>query len=172
MKKKYLLGVGSHICSTCCLKANTTIMPVYTCLYSSPLHTKHSKTKTEQRGQHNTGWHQGDRALLLLSAWGPIHKVLHHSLFTQNKLSISTSAEWVLVCPRGFWVNWGTKEASSSAVNKLESTSDPRKVQLKTLELYLVISSDEMCFQNCFISSCQSLFNLWVNPLLPSKNDH
>lgn len=102
MKKKYLLGVGGHICSACCLKANTTIMPVYTCFYSSPLHTKQSKTKTGQRGKHNTGWHQGDRALLLLSAWSPIHKVPHHPLFTQSKLSVSNSTEWVLPRCRGF----------------------------------------------------------------------
>lgn len=133
MKKKYLLAVGSHICSTCCLKANTTIMPVYTCLYSSPLHTKHSKTKTEQRGHHNTGWHQGDRALLLLSAWGPIHKVSHHPLFTQNKLSVSTSAEWVLVCPRGFLGQPRYKRSLQFSREQTRTHLQPREGAVKNL---------------------------------------
>lgn len=52
MKKKYLLGVSGHICSAC-LKANTTIMPVYTCLYSSAGHTKQqNKDRTAWQTQH------------------------------------------------------------------------------------------------------------------------
>lgn len=167
MKKKYLLGVGGHICSAC-LKANTTIMPVYTCPYF-PLWT-HKTAKQRQDNVANTtqGYTKvAERCSCFLhEVPSTKYHTIHYSHRTNYLFPIQLSGSWL--ADVGFWVSQGTKEASSSAVSKQESASNPRKMQFKTLVLYSVISSDGLCFQNGFISSCQSLFNLWIHPRVPS----
>lgn len=82
---------------------------------------------------------------------------IHYSHRTNYLFPTQPSGSWFALV--GFWVNQGPKEAN-------KSPPSPGR-RLKTLVLYSVISSDGLCFQNCFISSCQSRFNLWINPLGP-----
>lgn len=93
------------------------------------------------------------------------YHTIHYSHRTNYPFPIQLSGSCFAVV--GFGVNQGTKEASSSAVSKQDPTSNPRKMQLKSLELYSVIAKDGLCFQSCFISSWLSLYNLGINPLVP-----
>lgn len=52
VKKQYLLGAGSHVCSACCSQANTAVMPVHTCPHGPHLHTT---AQQSQDSVANTG---------------------------------------------------------------------------------------------------------------------
>lgn len=67
-----------------CSKTNTSIMTACTCLYSP-----HKKSRQRYR--------DGAIAASLLKKRAANQKVSHDTLFTQDKLSISNSTEWLVV---------------------------------------------------------------------------
>lgn len=117
------MGVGDGVCSVRCCKTSTTIVPACTCLYSLHLHTK--------KRQHDIytiqSQHQGDRALLELSARKPLQnqKVSHHTLLTQDKLSISNSTEWLVVLivgPQGHQRHLRSLQGAPQQISNLSLT--------------------------------------------------